>query len=184
MKAAPRSGWRRLRVSVAVTVLVASPALAQSPQDLLREIARCSETPDAAARLRCFDAAAERVKPLLEAPAAAPAATATPSPAEAFGLSRPAAPVTRPEQFGKPPPRPEELQSLTATATEFAKTARGKALFVLDNGQVWRQLDSDGTEVANPPARAFKVTIERGSLGSYNLTMEGRNSLIKVTRIR
>ena len=81
-------------------------------------------------------------------------------------------------------PRPEELQSITATASEFARTPRGKALFVLDNGQVWRQLDSDGSAVLDPPARGFKVTIERGAFGSYNLTIEGRGGLVKVTRLR
>ena len=30
----------------------------------------------------------------------------------------------------------------------------------------------------------MKVTIERGWLGSYNLTIEGRNGLIKVFRIK
>ena len=68
---------------------------------------------------------------------------------------------------------------------EFAKTARGKALFVLENGQVWRQIDGDGTVVLDPPqGKTMKVLIERGLLGSYNLTIEGRNGLIKVTRIK
>jgi len=30
----------------------------------------------------------------------------------------------------------------------------------------------------------MKVTIERGALGSYNLTIEGRRSLIKVSRLK
>jgi hypothetical protein len=30
----------------------------------------------------------------------------------------------------------------------------------------------------------MKVTIENGFLGSYNLTIEGRHGLIKVTRLK
>ena len=30
----------------------------------------------------------------------------------------------------------------------------------------------------------MKVTVETGWLGSYNLTIEGRNGLIKVTRLK
>jgi hypothetical protein len=68
---------------------------------------------------------------------------------------------------------------------EFAKTARGKAVFILQNGQVWRQLDADSTDVlAPPPGKPMKVTIELGFLESYNLTIEGRNALIKVTRLK
>jgi hypothetical protein len=165
-------------------LFVATPtAIADTPDDIVREVARCAEVGGAEERLRCFEAVAARAKTMLASPLA-PAETAQRSPQESFGLSRPAPPATRPEEFGKPMPRPEELQSITAMATEFARTARGKALFVLDNGQVWRQLDSDGSEVTLVPPRPFKVTIERGAFGAYNLTMEGRNALIKVMRLR
>jgi hypothetical protein len=30
----------------------------------------------------------------------------------------------------------------------------------------------------------MKVTIETGAVGSYNLTIEGRNGLIKVSRLK
>ena len=68
---------------------------------------------------------------------------------------------------------------------EFARTPRGKALFVLENGQVWRQIDSDQTVVLDPErGRAMKVKIESGFLDSYNLTIDGRNILVKVNRIK
>lgn len=164
--------------------VAATQALADTPQVVLQELARCADMADPQERLRCFDAAAARAKAVLAAPPAAGAGNAAGSPSDSFGLARPPTPATRPEQFGKPMPRAEELQSITATTSEFAKTLRGKALFVLDNGQVWRQLDSDGTEVVAPRASGFKVTIERGALGSYNLTIEGRGGLIKVARVR
>ena len=68
---------------------------------------------------------------------------------------------------------------------EFAKTARGKAIFILENGQVWRQIDGDSTVVwAPPPGTKMRVTIGIGALSSYNLTIDGRKDLIKVNRLK
>jgi hypothetical protein len=133
-------------------------ALGSAKADVLAEITRCSRIADAAERLACFD----RVAPS--------AAQAT-------------APKT--EDFGKPAARVPEVSELTASVRELGRTVRGKALFVLDNGQTWRQLDGDSAQVLEPlPGEALKVTIARGLFDSYNLTIEGRNALVKVRRIR
>ena len=95
--------------------------------------------------------------------------------------------MTKPEDFGKPPPEPApgELNEIGSPVLEFAKTARGKAVFILENGQVWRQLDSDTTTVLDPErGTKMAVRIERGALGSYNLTIDGRNILVKVNRLK
>ncbi len=174
----------RIAVAIITAVVIAGPAFADDARDALEAIAKCADIADSADRLKCYDAAAPRAKSALAVPpqpAKDPGVTA-----ETFGLPR-ARPVQKAEDFGKPPPPPgpEEITSITATVLEFAKTARGKALFFLANGQVWRQLDSDGTELPFPPAGAtMKVTVETGWLGSYNLTVEGRNGLIKVTRLK
>jgi hypothetical protein len=157
-------------------------AHADAARDVLEEITRCADVTDAAERLKCYDAAAPRAKSALTAPV--PEAREK-SLLEWFGLSRPAKPAQKPEEFGKPPREPEGLNEITATVVEFAKTVRGKALFILDNGQIWRQLDADATELPFPPVGTkMKVTIETGFLGSYNLTIEGRNALIKVFRVK
>ena len=116
----------------------------------------CAAIPDPSERLKCYD-----------------------------DLSPPNA-AARTEEFGKPPPpRPGELTHLSAGVVELGRTARGRALFVLDNGQVWRQLDADSSEVQDPvPGKAMKVTIEKGALESYNLTVDGRAGLTKVRRVR
>lgn len=112
--------------------------------------------PDAGARLQCFDHAAPAAKEAL-APKAA--------------------------EFGKPQPQ-KELDQIVATVRELSRTARGRTLFVLDNGQTWRQLDGDDAQVTEPAAgNPMKVTIARGFLGNYNLTIEGRNGLIRVRRL-
>ena len=172
----------RILVAVLACTFAASLAHAEAEHDALVEIAKCADVADATERLKCYDAAAPRVKSALTAPA--PQAREK-SLLEWFGLSRPAKPAQKAEEFGKPPPEPEALNEITATVLEFAKTARGKAIFILDNGQIWRQLDADSTEVAFlPEGKTTKVTIETGFLSSYNLTIEGRNGLIKVSRIK
>ena len=133
------------------------PACADATRDALAEMARCSAIGEPAERLRCFDRAAPRAKEAL---------------------------IPKTEDFGKPPPRPPEVDQVNATVREVSKTMRGRALFVLDNGQTWRQLEGDDAQVLEPPPGAIlKVTIARGAFGSYNLTIEGRNGLIRVRRI-
>lgn len=58
---------------------------------------------------------------------------------------------------------------------------RGKTVFRLENGQVWRQTNPD-TFVVH--VRDPKVTIRRGMFGSYLLKIDGYNSSVKVERIK
>ena len=150
---------RRAVLIVSVWTIQFGLAHADSARDLVEQISSCTAIADAAARLQCFDRAAAGAKEAL-APKAA--------------------------DFGKPPTHlPEvEVEQITATVRELSKTVRGRALFVLDNGQVWRQLDADDAQVAEPATGgAMKVTIARGFLGNYNLTIEGHKGLVRVRRI-
>jgi len=174
----------RIIALVSLLAFVTGPAYADVTRDALEEIAKCAEIADSAERLKCYDAAAPRVKNALTPPA--PQAKDKGSLLDWFGFSR-QKPVQKAEEFGKPapPPGPEEITEITATVRELAKTARGRAIFILDNGQVWRQLDADSTDVPYPPAgTTMKVTIETGFLGSYNLTIAGKMGLIKVSRLK
>ena len=175
----------RILLLLSLSLFVAGPAHADATRDALAEIAKCADIAEASERLKCFDAAVPGAKSALAAPAQkAPEKSLL----EWFGFARPPKPVTKPDDFGKPAPEPgpgEEITEINATVLEFAKNPRGKSVFILDNGQVWRQLDADGTEVRDPaPDTKMKVTIETGAVGSYNLTIEGRNGLIKVSRLK
>lgn len=170
----------RTILMASILALLAGPAYADATLDALAEIAKCADLADPAARLKCFDAAASQARRAL----ANAQAVEKRSFLDWFGFSRPPKPVTKPEDFGKPA-APAEITQLTATVTEFAKTPRAKAIFILDNGQVWRQLDSDTDEVFElAPGKPMKVTIEAGSFGGYNLSIEGRNGIIKVRRLK
>jgi len=171
----------QIRVLGFISIFVACAAHADSVGDaLLAEIARCAGIGDSSARLKCFDAAA------LRADGALAAHQAEEPRARVDGLehSGPPQTVTRTEDFGKPPP-PPRVTRITATVLELARTARGRAIFILDNGQAWRQVDSDETDVQDPqPGEPMKIAIARAMLGTYSLTIEGRKGLIKVGRMK
>jgi len=170
----------QIRVLASISIFVVGAAHADSTGDASAEIAKCAEIADSAARLKCFDAAAPG------AVGAFPAQPAAEAPGrDGFGFSPPQA-ATKVEDFGKPPP-PPEITQITAAVIKLARTARGRSIFILDNGQVWRQLDGDDADVQDPrPGKTMKVTIKMGLslLGNYNLTIEGRNALIRVHRVK
>lgn len=174
----------RILILASILTLVAGAARADSARDALADVVKCADIPEASSRLACFDAATARAKAALAAPA--PVVREKGGGAEEFGFSK-SQPVVSADDFGKPAPEPgpKEITQISATVTEFAKTQRGRAIFILDNGQIWRQLDADGTELPYPPAgTTMKVTIEKGWIGSYNLTIAGRNGLVKVSRMK
>lgn len=164
-------------------LFAAGAAHADPTQEALQEVVRCSGIADAGERLKCFDAAAPNAKKAL----AEHEVQEKRGILDWFGFSRPRKPVTKPEEFGKPAPvlPGGEINQITATVVEFALTPRRKALFILDNGQVWRQLDGDDVQVLEPdPGKSMKVTIEIGFLENYTLTIEGRRGLIRVRRLK
>lgn len=179
----------RILILAAIVFLATGQALAEPARDALADIFKCADIADPTRRLECFDAATTRAKGALAAPAQ-PVQQAQPAKEKSmldwFGFPK-SQPVTRTEDFGKPAPEPgpNEVTEVSATVLEFAKTARGKAVFILENGQVWRQIDGDGVDVYAPPQGVkLKVTIETGVFGSYNLTIDGRKGLVKVTRLK
>ena len=168
-------------------------AWADADRDVLKEVAKCADVAAAADRLKCFDAAVPHAQAALAQPEA-PVQTAQITQAEGdgggvlgwFGFERP---VTKTEDFGKPPPKVEErnqgITQISALVTEFARTPSGKVLFILDNGQIWRQIDGDITNVQDPSAsEQLKVAIEKGFFGSYDMKIADRNGIVKVRRVK
>ena len=62
-------------------------------------------------------------------------------------MSKPPSPPKTADEFGKPaaPPSPEEVTKVTSNVLEFAKTSRGEAVFILENGGRDQTLHNDGT---------------------------------------
>jgi hypothetical protein len=174
----------RIPAAILLSFFIVLPAQADPAQDALNEVAKCVDVADPGERLKCYDKAAAAAKSAL---AAAPkVAEEKKSWLDWFGFSKPPAPPKTVEEFGKPapPPSPEEVNKVTSNVLEFAKTSRGEAVFILENGQIWRQLQGDNTVFREPLPSPTKATIETGFLGSYNLTIEGRNAMMKVMRLK
>ncbi len=186
------------RMILAVTGLIAVaaiPASAATPREMLDLLSKCADISDATQRLACYDQLAPQLRETV-ASTKKPAERTEEDKVSLFGFdfggifSSPGGPTT-PEEFGKnqmPPTAAEEgqvLDSVSAGVTDYAMTPFGKFIVFLDNGQVWRQLDSDtGTAHFENAAKDNKVVISRGLLGSYNLKINDSNQTYKVKRIK
>ena len=179
---------------LAATALITLPTQADPARDALSAVAKCADMAAAAERLDCYDKAAAMAKTAMSTPAPAQQATAETKQEDEggilqwFGLEGTRAP-TKAEDFGKPPPKvmdgPREVTEISAGVLELAKNAYGRSVFVLDNGQVWKQTDGDSIEVAEPkPGQTLQVKIEKAFLGSYSLKIEGRTGIVKVRRVK
>lgn len=106
---------------------------------------------------------------------------------------------TKPEQFGeertvakqqeveakKQEAEAQGIDSIAAKLTEYAMTPVGKFIVFLDNGQVWRELPSEDSNVLFKHDMAKNtVEIERGLLGSYILHLNGGLRGYKVVRVK
>ena len=82
------------------------------------------------------------------------------------------------------PARTKEEQSLTSRITALNAVGPNKYLISLENGQVWRQKESD--QVVAFFHVGDDVRIERGMLGSYHLwaVSTGEKNWIPVKRMR
>lgn len=60
----------------------------------------------------------------------------------------------------------EELKQITGTVTSLRRTDDGMIVIELDNGQTWRQQDSD---VRMMVAKGDTVTIVRASMGTFRI---------------
>src|SRR5215469_3815309 len=125
-----------------ITVPLLLVTAAATAQDLPAEIAKCASITDSGERLACYDGVAHR-------------------------------PAPKPELGREQLPKPESAEqddSLTAAVSDVSQTPTGRLVLVLDNGQVWQQLDGDvARSTPRGKVQGMQVTISRGSFGSYNL---------------
>ncbi|MGC8518827.1 MAG: hypothetical protein ACP5P4_09910 [Steroidobacteraceae bacterium] len=149
----------------------------------------CRRVSHDAARLACFDRQSAALAGMLakgaalrpaDHPAApvASAAGAPPdlSPSRTFGLA-PAQIAAREAAVAK---LPRQLKHIVSRIVVLQRTADDRDIFTLANHQVWAQLNAGGGLFARV---GDVVTISRGWLGSYLLSLPSRRSC-KVTRIR
>jgi len=188
--------------------LVAGPAGAADlpPAATAEPFIDCANIADATQRLACFDAAVTAAREARKA--AIVAADATPPDAErretggfsVFGVQlfgSETVVAANPSEFGRERLEREEAEVakqeapapldevLFAKPVDITYDALGRFMVVLDNGQIWRQIEGDSTTSRfKRNAAENEIRIERGSLGSYNLFINDLNRSVKVRRIK
>lgn len=156
--------------------IAATPGLAQqgggdSPY------ASCAAIAEDSARLACFDATFAKEDELK----AEQAEVAKQEKVETFGLSE--LDIQRREDIDDSASQPAEDGQITATVIEiFADRQIGKRLFVLDNGQIWRE--NQISRMKRNPRVGQTVTISKESLGRFYLRVDGKRGFVDVLRMR
>ncbi|MEI9885529.1 MAG: hypothetical protein WDN08_03365 [Rhizomicrobium sp.] len=173
-----------IRRSLAVTAalfLACATAEAAPEASLTAAILACAAQQGDAAQLACYNGIAAQLK---TAPIAAPSAPAAAGPApQAAAPLPPAAPASTATVFGLPPAE-APADSVTARVANVTYNYFHVFTVTLDNGQVWRQVDSDGKVARFRNDKTEVVTISRGFLDSYHLAIQGGWGSFTVRRIK
>jgi hypothetical protein len=74
----------------------------------------------------------------------------------------------------------QSVDKIYATVVKVIKNARKKRIFTLDNGQVWRQTETDSLSIKQDDI----IYIERGILGSFYMSKDQVNRKFRVKRIK
>lgn len=149
-----------------MSALIAAPALAQDAED--DPYAACAAMQDDAARLACFDSTyAEQRVVIAEREEAEEARRE-----EVFGFRGEDRAVEE----------AEDEEALTVTVTEVLQGARRSQVLLMDNGQLWREID--GSTMRNRVREGWVGTVTRHWSGAYEIRFEGRSGYLRVSRIR
>jgi hypothetical protein len=191
-----------MRVAALAVLLAATgaaPAAAQTAADLMT----CITIARDADRLACYDAAVAQVSPQakalseqraketarIAAEEAAAAEAAAKAKAEADAAARAAQAkadfgsegVASKKVSERSKPDPDEITKLDATLTEILTNREGKYVFLLDNGQLWKQVS---TEAGLNIRAGDAVVLEKSTMGGYRLNFTRLKRWILVKRLR
>jgi nucleoid-associated protein YgaU len=196
-----------MRVAAFVAVAVAAssmftaatPVAAQSAGDLMS----CIEIARDADRLACYDAAVAQVSPQakalsdkraketarIAAEEAAAAEAAAKAKAEADAAARAAQAkadfgaegVASKKVSERTKPAPDEIVKLDAKLSEILTNREGKYVFLLDNGQLWRQVSTEAGLNIRP---GDDVVVEKSTMGGYRINFVRIKRWVLVKRLR
>jgi hypothetical protein len=163
-----------------VGAALAAPALAQNPPaattgraDALKTLSACRTITEDQARLACYDAAARGVD---EAE----------SRGELVVMDRGQVRDAKRSLFGFDTSALNifdrgggdarvEVDNVTLTVDRAYRGEGGRWVMVMTDGQVWRQIDSNGPY--NPPKHGSEARIRKASLGSYFLNVDDQTAI-------
>lgn len=175
---AKKAGWALALAAAGLALSV--PVLAQSGPggapysgraETLQQLTECRKITDPSARLACYDAASAAIES-----------------AETSGdlvvMDRRQIREAKRSLFGFDASAlnifdrgssPEIIDNVTLTIDRAYLGDGGKWVLVMDDGQVWRQVDTES--VSRDPRKGSKAEIRRAALGSYFLKIDGQRSI-------
>lgn len=181
--------------AILAALFLASAAAAQPNEtEAVDDAIACLNVPNDAERLSCLEKAAKTLQTTRIVREEAAVAAEENEKAN-FGLPGEDAPkdlAEAPEDFGAedlPEVRREKedkrLKSISSKIVEIRVNPHGAATFSLENGQVWRQLDSDGKKLHFGNAdRLYTAKVKRSFFGNYMMTVNELHQTIRVRRVK
>jgi hypothetical protein len=163
----------RVFIFTAFVPIIAAPALAQ--EALHKKVYACAQVSDTDQRHACFDGLVPDLRKAGEAQFGA-AAAPKPSP-----FTAPIAAAEAPKTAKPTVQTPVETQNVRLAVRSMARSADGKLRFTMENGQIWRQIDS--TTVRNVGQGPWTADIRKASFGSFLLSLNGGRAL-RVERLK
>ncbi|BFT28995.1 hypothetical protein D210916BOD24_01710 [Alteromonas sp. D210916BOD_24] len=167
-----------------ITVLCAFQVFSVQAETVSEALNKCRNTDNSLKRLVCYDRVAKSLDQYQGAN-------------EDIGTIQPF-PVVRQQGAGNAPtmsPRRDAasefglenkkkethvLEELALTITDISDSLRGKKVVTFSDGSVWQQTDNNYLKIEVGQT----VTIERGVLGAFFLSVEGLNKRMKVKRLK
>jgi hypothetical protein len=184
----PVVSFAALGLALAATVV---PVLA-SDDDPLAPMRSCPAIADPLQRVACFDTGFKEADRKLGNDRVEKAKRTK----EEFGLSGPQiddrreaaqkapGPAAPGVSAGAPAPAAtqEEQDRLVAKLQEVLTDGTGHKVFLLDNGQLWREMP--GSTYRGILRAGFDVEIKKSMLGGYRMSIDGRTGFYAVQRVR
>ncbi len=170
-----RGGLLLIATAAGLAIAAAAHAKDKDPTAAaFKAVLDCRALKDDAQRLACYDAATTRMS---EAETKGEIvvidrAQATQAHKEAFGLPVPSL------SFVTKALKPEDVDRVDGVVEAARADVNGNWTLRLKDGAVWRQISGD---LARAPRNGSKVTIRKGTLGSFLMNVDGQPS-IKVHR--
>lgn len=182
-------------------ITFSAAAMAQSSQNPanagvspLEPIYACANKTDPTERLACYDAAVAgiRAKEAKSEIVTFDKQRVEKVRREAFGFSLPSLPKLGFPAFGGGPKGEGKEQNVAAAAAVeeieeqsftvvSTRESAGRVVLTLENGQVWRLTEAG--ELNAPKRPPYNVKIRTAAMGSFILTVEGRNKGYRVRRV-
>ena len=154
-----------------VVLLLLCSQTALADEDALIQ---CRQLEDIAERVACYDKVVDSRYPVAAGERTEPAATAVPDARSLFGTNDAEA-----RRIVETSLAVEQIDQIEATVTGIRESAGRKLTVTLDNGQTWRQLDSQTLRLKSGET----VVVRKASLGSYLMEKKSGSRRIRVKRV-